>query len=375
MEKLALVVGATGQVGRAAVRALVADGWHVRAAARGLRAGAPWPPGWNVELVSLDREDDAGLAAAVGDGCDVLVDTVAFDARHARQLLRLADRIGSAVVVSSAAVYLDDAGRGFGAEGVRFPVPIAETQPTVAPLGPDTHAPGDDGPDKRGTDEKGREEKGRAGRRGEDGYAAGKAALERELLAAGAVLPTTVLRAGAIHGAHTVHPREWHFVKRALDRRPVRVLSYRGESRFHPVSTANLAELIRLAAREPGARVLNAGDPEPPTVREIGAAVHAVLDHDAEDVLIDGPSPVPPVGETPWSTRHPVVLDTGLAQRQLGYRPVTGYLDSLPETVRWLVDAARGRDWRVVFPDLARNYRTDYFDYLAEDAWLRRRHR
>ncbi|WP_230395269.1 NAD-dependent epimerase/dehydratase family protein [Plantactinospora alkalitolerans] len=354
MEKLAVVVGATGQIGRAAVRALIADGWRVRAAARGLRAGAPWPLDWDVELVPLDREDDAGLAVALGDGCDVLVDTVAYDARHARQLLGLADRIGSAVVVSSAAVYLDDAGRGFGAEGVRFPVPIAETQRTVEPFDPD---------DSTAVDAP-------AG----DTYAAGKAALERQLLAAGAVLPTTLLRAGAVHGPHTVHPREWHFVKRALDNRPVRVLAYGGESRFHPVSTANLAELIRLSAAEPGARVLNAADPEPPTVREIGAAIHDVLGHGAEEVLIDGPSPAPPVGETPWSTPNPVVLDMSLAERQLGYRPVTGYLASLPETVRWLVDAAHGRDWRTVFTDLAQNYRTDYFDYVAEDAWLRRRH-
>jgi len=355
MERLAVVVGATGQIGRAAVRALVADGWQVRAAARGLRAGAPWPPDWNVELVPLDREEDAGLAAALGDGCDVLVDTVAYGARHARQLLGLADRIGSAVVVSSAAVYTDHAGRGFGAEGVRFPVPITERQPTVTPYDPDAPAPADDSDPA------------------EDTYAAGKSALERELLAAGAVLPTTLLRAGAVHGPHTVHPREWHFVKRALDNRPVRVLAYRGESQFHPVSTANLAELIRLSAAEPGARVLNAADPEPPTVREIGAAVHAVLDHRAEDVLIDGPSPAPPVGETPWSVPYPVVLDMSLAERQLGYRPVTGYLDSLPKTVRWLVDAAHGQDWRTVFTDLVENYRTDYFDYVAEDAWLRRR--
>lgn len=345
-----MVVGATGQIGRAAVRALVTDGWRVRAAARGLRAGTPWPPDWDVEPVPLDRTDDAGLAAALGDGCDVLVDTVAYDARHARQLLGLADRIGSAVVVSSAAVYLDDAGRGFGEEGTRFPVPIAETQPTVPPYDPD--APGSTS---------------------EATYAAGKAALEHEMLAARAVLPTTLLRAGAVHGPHTVHPREWHFVKRALDNRPVRVLAYGGQSRFHPVSTANLAELIRLAATEPGARVLNAADPEPPTVREIGAAVHAVLDHRAEDVLIDGPSPTPPVGETPWSTPNPVVLDMSLARRQLGYRPVTTYLDSLPETVRWLVDATHGRDWRTVFTDLVENYQTDYFDYVAEDAWLRRR--
>jgi len=347
MDRVALVLGATGQIGRAAVRALVADGWHVRAAARGLRAGAPWPPAWNVELVHLDREDHAALATALGDGCDVLVDSVAYGARHARQLLALADRIGSAVVVSSAAVYVDAAGRAVGEQGARFPVPIAETQPTVAPSygGPGA------------------------------GYAREKAALERDLLAAGAVLPTTLLRAGAIHGPYSRRPREWYFVKRALDGRPVRILAYGGRSRLHPVSTANLAELIRLAANEPGARVLNAADPDPPTVAEIGAAIDAVLDHRAEEVLIEGPSPAPPVGETPWSVPEPVVLDTSLARRQLGYRPVTGYLDSLPATVRWLVDAARGRDWRVVFPDLLRGGHVNYFDYAAEDAWLRRRRR
>ncbi|WP_326556913.1 NAD-dependent epimerase/dehydratase family protein [Micromonospora sp. NBC_01796] len=339
MERTALVIGATGQVGRATVRALVRDGWQVRAGSRGGRGGPLWPLDWHVHPVPLDRENDDELVEAIGDGCDLVVDTVAYGARHARQLIELSDRIGSAVVLSSAAVYLDDQGLGFGADGVTFPVPIAETQPTTMA--------------------------------GTGDYAADKAALERELLDAGAILPTTVLRAGAIHGPHTVHPREWHFVKRALDRRPARVLAYGGESRFHPVSTANLAELIRLAASEPGARVLNAADPEAPTVREIGAAIHSVLDHSADEVLIDGPSPAPPVGETPWSTANPVVLDMSVAQRQLGYRPVTDYLRSLPETVSWLVDATRDRDWRDVFTDLL-EYRTDYFDYAAEDAWLAR---
>lgn len=346
MEKTALVIGATGQVGRATVAALVADGWRVRAGTRGRRGGAAWPLDWCVDPVPLDREHDAELTAAVGDGVDLVVDTVAYGARHARQLIGLADRIGSAVVISSAAVYLTDARRGSGDDRARPPVPITEAEPTVVATG--------------------------GGGDGVLAYAAGKVALEREFLAAGAVLPTTLLRAGAIHGPHTVHPREWHFVKRALDARPVRILAHRGEHLFHPVSTANLAELIRLAAAEPGTRVLNAADPEPPTVREIGAAVHAVLEHTADEVLIDGPSPAPPVGETPWSAPTPVVLDMSLATRQLGYRPVTTYLDALPETVRWLVDAARGRDWRTVFTDLVRAYRMDYFDYAAEDAWLRR---
>jgi nucleoside-diphosphate-sugar epimerase len=342
MEKSALVIGATGQIGRAAVRALVHDGWQVSAAARGARTSSPWPTEWGVRPVALDREDPDQLTAAVGAGCDVVVDTVAYGSAHARQLIGLADRIGSVVVVSSAAVYLDDQGRAFGDDDPPlFPVPIPETQATIAP--------------------------------GAGSYPTEKRALEQELLAAGPTLPATLLRAGAIHGPHTVHPREWHFVKRALDGRPVRILAYGGESRFHPASTVNLAELIRLAATRPGSRVLNAADPQAPTVREIGVAIHAVLEHRADEVLIDGPSPAPPVGETPWSVPTPVVLDMSAAGRELGYRPVTGYAESLPETVAWLVDAARGRDWRSVFTDLADNYKTDFFDYAAEDVWLARR--
>jgi nucleoside-diphosphate-sugar epimerase len=338
MTQNAFVIGATGQIGRAAVRALAEDGWRVRAASRSGGTVEGWPPG--VEPVAVDRADGAALAAAIGEGADVLVDTVAYGREHARQLIGLADRVGSAVVVSTAAVYRDDEGRAFGDEPFpRFPVPLPEDQPTIPP--------------------------------GDEGYAPRKVALEEELLAAADRLPATLLRAGAVHGPGCRSPREWYFVKRVLDGRPVRVLGHGGASRFHPVATANLAELIRLAARRPGARVLNAGDPQAPTVAEISAAVDAVMGASSETVTVDGPPPAPNVGETPWSVEHPVVLDMERAARELGYRAVTGYADSLPATVAWLVDAAAGRDWREAFPGLAA-YPPDFafFDYEAEDRWL-----
>lgn len=337
MEKIALVLGATGQIGRAAVPALVRDGWRIRAASRAL--GGEWPPEWGVDEVRVDRDDDAQLASAVGDGVDVVVDVVAYRTAHAAQLLKLADRIGSAVVISSAGVYADEAGLGLGPG--RLPVPIPESQRTVAPS--------------------------------DDGYATGKVAVEQALLDAGDALPTTVLRPAAIHGPHSPIPREWHFVRRALDGRRHRVLAYRGESRFQTTAAANLAELVRLAAARPGTRALNAADPEAPTVREIGAAVHAVLGHDAEEVLIDGPSPAPPVGDTPWSVQEPFVLDMSAAARELGYRPVTGYAESLPPTVEWLVAGARARPDGDAFPRLGETHKTNFFDYAAEDAWLRTR--
>ncbi|MEV8391144.1 MULTISPECIES: NAD-dependent epimerase/dehydratase family protein [unclassified Streptomyces] len=337
------MIGATGQTGRVAVRALAEDGWEVRAASRGGGRDERWPR--DVRAVRLDREDDAALAAVIGEGCDVVVDLVAFGRTHARQLTGLAGRIGSAVVLSSGAVYEDDRGRGFDSQdgpdgGPRYPVPIPETQRTVAP--------------------------------GEATYSTRKVLLERELLAAGDTLPVTLLRAGAIHGPYCRTPRELYFVKRLLDGRRRRVLAYGGRSRFHPVHVGNLAELIRLAAARPGSRVLNAADPGAPTVAEIGAAIDRVLDRETETVLVEG-APVDGVGDTPWTLEHPVIYDMAAAERELGYRPVTDYAESLPGTVDWLTERLRGRDWTDAFPKMVQNYGRDgLFDYAAEDAWLAR---
>jgi nucleoside-diphosphate-sugar epimerase len=145
------------------------------------------------------------------------------------------------------------------------------------------------------------------------------------------------------------------------------VLAHRGESRFHTSAARNIAELIRLAAARPGSRVLNACDPQPPTVAEIGAAVDAVMGVETETVLVDGAAPSPSVGSSPWSVELPVVFDMTAAERELGYRPVVSYAESLPETVDWLTRQVSGQDWQDAFPTLARVY-PDLFDYAAEDA-------
>ncbi|MFI2412705.1 NAD-dependent epimerase/dehydratase family protein [Streptomyces sp. NPDC018947] len=336
----AVVVGATGQIGRVAVGVLAREGWEVTAVSRGGGRDADWPG--DVRVVRADREDDAALSAAVGDGCDVLVDMVAFGAGHARQLVSLAGRVGSAVVISSVSVYEDARGRNFDTQAEpggfpEYPVPVTEEQRTVRP--------------------------------GDSSYSTRKAALERELLAAGDRLPVTLLRAGAIHGPHCRTPRELYFVKRTMDGRRRRVLAYGGASRFHPASVHNIAELIRLAAPRPGTRVLNAVDPEAPPVAEIAAAIDAVMGVRAEDVLVDGAPPAPGVGDTPWSVPAPVVCDMTAAARQLGYRPVVRYADSLPDTVAWIEERLAGRDWREAYPEMAEAY-GDLFDYAAEDAWL-----
>lgn len=243
-------------------------------------------------------------------------------------------------MISRVSVYEDGAGRGFDTRGEPdgfpdYPVPVPETQPTVAP--------------------------------GEATYSTRKAALERELLGAGAGLPVTVLRAR--RGARAVQPAAAGAVLRAAEpgRSAGPGAGVPGESRFHRASARNIAELVRPAAARPGSGVLNACDGQAPTVAGIGAAIDAVMGVETRTVYVDGP-PAGPVGRTPWSVPRPVVCDMSAAERELGYRPVVSYAESLPETVERLTGALRGRDWREVFPLLAQAC-PDLFDYAAEGAW------
>ncbi|MFI9757376.1 NAD-dependent epimerase/dehydratase family protein [Streptomyces sp. NPDC051963] len=335
-----MVIGATGQIGRLAVSALARDDWEVTAVSRGGGRDEDWPE--EVRVARADRADDTALAAVIGDGCDVLVDMVAYGTEHARQLTSLAGHVGSAVVISSLSVYEDDRGRNFDTQDEpdgfpEYPVPITEEQRTIRP--------------------------------GDTSYSTRKAALEHDLLAAGDRLPTTLLRAGAIHGPHCRTPRELYFVKRNLDGRTQRILAFGGESRFHPASVHNIAELIRLAAARPGSRVLNAVDPQAPTVAEIAGAIDAVMGVETESVLVDGGPPAPTVGDTPWTVPVPVICSMSAAERELGYRPVVRYAETLPDTVAWIERQLAGRDWREAYPRMFQTY-GDLFDYAAEDAWL-----
>jgi nucleoside-diphosphate-sugar epimerase len=323
--KRAFLLGGSGQTGRALVPRLQERGWEVVVASRGERE---IPEG--VEHVRVDRGEPGALERALGAGADVLVDFAAFEPEHAEQLLSLRDLVGSLVVLSSAAVYFPEDEADFAS----LPVPIPERHATVAP--------------------------------GPGGYASKKAAIERALLGQTA-LPATLLRAGAIYGPWSAWAREWHFVKRALDGRRVIVLAYRGESRFHTISVHNLAELIWLAAERPGSRVLNAGDPAPPTLLEISRSIAKALEHEWAEVLID--EPAGEIGSTVWSVPHPVVLDMTEAEFELGYRPVTTYQQAVPGTVAWLVEVTSERPWEEVLPRSA-ELMQGAFDYGAEDEFL-----
>ena len=285
-----------------------------------------------IEQVALDRDEQGALSVA--NGFDVVVDVIPFEAAHAEQLLAL--ETGALVAISSAAVYADEQGRTLDeAQGVddfpELPVPIPETQPTVAP--------------------------------GDDTYSTKKAKLERILLENGRV-PAAIVRPCAIYGPGDRMGREWHFVKRALDRRPYVVLTNRGAGQFHTTASENIGELVRLIAARPRTGVFNCGDPDPPTVLEIARAIGEAAGHRFEEVLLEEPAARGEVGQTPWSAAKPLLVDMAKAEQELGYHAATTWAEALPRQVRWLIGATRNRDWREVLTRGA-----DYlkFDYEDED--------
>ena len=340
MRKTAFLLGGTGKTGCVLARRLTETGWEVVVASRGnARPAADLPDA--VRRVRLDRANGDALRRAFAGGVDTLFDFVAFEPEHAQQLLSLRDLTRSLVAVSSSSVYADAQGRSLDEAAEhgfpRLPVPIGERQRTVPP-GPET-------------------------------YSTRKVAIERALLEQDA-LPATIVRPGAIYGPGDTSSREWHFVKRALDGRRYVLLAHRGESRFHPTSIHNLAELIRLAVERPGRRVVNCGGPDPTTVLEISRAIAGAMEHEWAEVLLDGRPREGDLGGTPWSVEKSFVLDMTEAEFEVGYRPVTRYEKAVGETCRWLVEATGNRDWREVLPAVARHYE-DLFDYASEDEFVR----
>ena len=352
----AVIIGGTGAIGRAAARRLLAAGWDVELTGRDPARMPRDIAAAGGRFIAAGTGGAGRLRAAFGDGADLLVDCACFTAEDATRLLPLARDAASTVLISSKAVYVDAAGHHSNSPvKPDFGGPVREDQPTVAP--------------------------GYGDYRSAEGYPAGKVAAEQVLLDSGA--PVTVLRPSKIHGPGSRQPREWVFVKRVLDRRPVLFLAHRGAGVDHPTAAANIAALIDLAAREPGRRILNAADPDAPSALEISRVIARHLGHTWEEVLLDDdqrampgqPAPGQPIlgqpilGRHPWDRPHPIVLDM-TAAAALGYTPAGEYAATVATEVDWLIAAAQGGDDADLIPGSADEYFAPLLDYRSEDRWL-----
>ncbi|MFE6611724.1 NAD-dependent epimerase/dehydratase family protein [Amycolatopsis sp. NPDC057786] len=326
----AVVLGGTGLIGRATARRLLAVGWDVTVVGRDSSRMPEDMAIAGARFVAADR------APAIGAGADLVVDCLCFTAAHARELLPLLDDVGSTVMISSKAVYVDAVGNHVNsAVAPSFDGPIRESQPTMAPRGDIDY-------------------------RTRDGYGAGKVAAERVLLDSG--YPVTVLRPSKVHGEGSVKPGEWVFVKRVADRREVLLLSRGGRGVDHPSAAVNVAALIETVAENPGRRVLNCADPDAPDALAISRTVAKHLGHRWEEVLLDDHAPAG-LGRHPWDRLPGIRLDMTAAGR-LGYRPVGDYATTVIAELDWLASTDR------LPPAFDHEYFAPMLNYTAEDDYL-----
>jgi nucleoside-diphosphate-sugar epimerase len=256
-------------------------------------------------------------------------------------LLPFRHGIGSLVFISSKAVYADDHGRHSNSDAPPdFAAPVTEEQPTLMASAADYNS--------------------------REGYGPSKVAAERVLLDSG--MAVSVLRPSRIHGVGGTRPREWVFTKRVLNGRRHLLLARGGRGINHPTAAVNLASLVEFCAARPATRILNSADLDAPDGLTISRVIAAHLAHTWDEVLLDATAPED-LGDHPWNTLPPFVLDTSAAQR-FGFVPAGRYAETVKAEVDWLIEAARSGDPAGVLPSSENPYFQSFFNYAREDAWL-----
>ncbi|MDK1361074.1 reductase [Arthrobacter sp. zg-Y1219] len=365
-------MGGSGLIGRAVARRLLSSGWNVDITGRNPSNVPADLTASGAAFHAADRSDTGALRHLVGSGADLLVDCLCFTAADALHLLPFLGDVGSSVMLSSKAVYVDSFGRPVNSpDRPVFSGPVSEDQPTVAPGNGYFDSP--------------------------EGYGRNKVAAEHVLLDSGH--PVTVLRASKVHGEGASPAREWVFVRRVLDARKAVLLTSSGSGVDHTTAAVNVAALVERIAANPGSRILNSADPDAPSALEISRVVAAYFGHRWEEILLAGGSgsggragsagsgasagsgggrgsggAAPgergsaQLGAHPWESAAPIILDTR-ASLELGYVPVGDYAATVQTELDWLsrsADDPASAAGRLEFFNR-------YVDYAAEDRFMSER--
>lgn len=174
-----------------------------------------------------------------------------------------------------------------------------------------------------------------------------KVLMEKAVLEANARgdFDVTILRWPALYGPRDTTPREWYYVKQALDGRKRIPVANGGLSLFSRGYLENMAHTIVLALEGNAAcgQVYNAADAHAMTPRQIVAMVGEIMCHEWEIVSIPrGLMPVfsksqgRPFSPDPYDIEPHILMDLSKIKAELGYRDLVPLRTAMERTVEWL---------------------------------------
>ncbi len=325
----ALVIGGTGPTGPFVVNGLVARGYEVTILHTGRHESDELPP----ELVHLHTDPFDGEATAATLGSATWDLAVVMYGRLRVLAPLLADRVERLVTIGGVGAV-----KGWVDPDDLFPTSMTVPAPVDAPL-----AAADEPIGKI------------------------RRIVETEQVVHAAHPGAIHLRYPMLYGPRQLIPREWPFVRRALDRRRPLVLADGGLTLKSASYVENAAHAVLCAVdryEDGSGRIFNVTDTRALCLRQIAEVVADELDHRFEFVSLPAELAVPARPTVMhWSTGHRVVNSNPL-RADLGYTDVVEPEEGLRRTVRWLV--ANRPDHRV------ETLLQDPFDYDAEDELIAR---
>jgi nucleoside-diphosphate-sugar epimerase len=164
----------------------------------------------------------------------------------------------------------------------------------------------------------------------------------------------TLLRWPALYGPRDPTPREWYYVRQALDGRAKIVLPNGGQAIFPRGYLANMAHTVVLALENERAagQAYNAADTEALSVRQIVEMIGGILGHHWEIVAVPRElmprvqqSQALPYSCDPYDIEPHLLLDLTKIKTEMGYRDLVSISQALENTVRWLCDNRPQVDW------------------------------
>lgn len=183
-----------------------------------------------------------------------------------------------------------------------------------------------------------------------------KILVERETLNAHqrGDFPATLLRWPALYGPRDETPREWYYVKQALDGRSQIAVPDGGQALYARGYFENMAHTAALAAENQAAngQAYNCADTLALSLKQIVQMTGEIMDHEWEIVSVPRElmpevpqSQALPYSCDPYDIEPHLLLDLTKIRTDLGYQDLVHVSTAMENTVRWLMDERPNVDW------------------------------